>query len=51
MLTCVPMPAIRPMVSSHAQHHDANGPHFGPDKCAAQKYREPVVWRYQNVMP
>lgn len=37
------MPAIRPIVSSQAQHHDAKGPHLGPAKCAAQKYREPVV--------
>jgi len=31
------------MVSSQAQHHEENGPHFGPAKWAAQKYREPVV--------
>jgi hypothetical protein len=35
--TCVPMPAIRPMISSHAQSHDANGPHRGPAKWAAEK--------------
>lgn len=35
--TCVPMPAISPIVSSQAQHHDANGPHLGPAKWAAQK--------------
>ena len=41
--TCVPIPAMRPIASSQAQHQDANGPHTGPAKCAAQKYREPVV--------
>lgn len=36
------------MVSSQAQHHEANGPHFGPAKCAAQKYSEPVVYFIEN---
>jgi hypothetical protein len=35
--TCVPMPAIKPIASSHAHTHDANGPHRGPAKWAAQK--------------
>lgn len=42
------MPAIKPIASSHAQIHDANGPHLGPDKWAAQKYSDPVVcWQTQ----
>lgn len=41
--TWVPRPATTPMVSSQAQHHDANGPHLGPAKWADQKYKEPVV--------
>ena len=35
--TCAPIPEMRPMVSSQAQHHDANGPHRGPAKWAVQK--------------
>lgn len=35
--TCVPIPEMLPTVSSQAQHQDANGPHLGPAKCAAQK--------------
>ncbi len=35
--TCVPIPAIRPITPSHAQIQDANGPHLGPAKWAAQK--------------
>jgi hypothetical protein len=42
-ISSVPIPAMRPMASSQAQHQDANGPQTGPAKCAAQKYREPVV--------
>ncbi len=47
--TWVPMPAIRPMTSSHAQSHDANGPHWGPAKWAAEKYRDPVVCHLQSA--
>ena len=36
-LTWAPIPETIPMVSSQAQHHDANGPHLGPAKWAAQK--------------
>lgn len=43
LFTCVPTPAMRPMASSHAHIHEAKGPYFDPAKCAAQKYRDPVV--------
>ena len=37
LITWAPIPEIIPMTSSQAQHHDANGPHLGPAKWAAQK--------------
>ena len=35
--TCAPILEMGPMVSSQAQHYDANGPHRGPAKWAVQK--------------
>jgi hypothetical protein len=35
--TWAPIPETAPMVSSQAQNQDANGPHLGPAKWAAQK--------------